>query len=122
MNIAEIGRRSKAILSRVPQDTLYLLVLVLAATGSFSLGMLTEREAGQGRGFAVEETVASEVPTETMTVPEGAQYVGSKNGTKYHLPWCSGAKSINEENKVWFATKEEAEAKGYTPAGNCKGI
>jgi len=49
-------------------------------------------------------------------------YVGSKNGTKYHLPWCGSAKSIKEENKVWFATKEEAAAAGYTPAANCKGI
>jgi methylphosphotriester-DNA--protein-cysteine methyltransferase len=54
-------------------------------------------------------------------VPEGG-YVASKNGTKYHLPWCGSAKQIKEENKVWFATKEEAEAAGYTPAANCKGI
>ncbi len=49
-------------------------------------------------------------------------YVASKTGTKYHLPWCSGARRIKEENKVWFATKEEAEAAGYTPAANCKGL
>ena len=49
-------------------------------------------------------------------------YVGSKNGTKYHLPTCSGAKNIKEENKVWFASKEEAEGAGYSPASNCKGI
>lgn len=49
-------------------------------------------------------------------------YVASKTGTKYHLPTCAGAKQIKEENKVWFSTKEEAEAAGYTPATNCKGI
>ncbi len=49
-------------------------------------------------------------------------YVASKTGTKYHLPWCSGARRIKDENKVWFATKEEAEAAGYTPAANCKGL
>ncbi len=49
-------------------------------------------------------------------------YVASKTGTKYHLPWCSGARRIKVENKVWFATKEEAEAAGYTPAANCKGL
>ena len=49
-------------------------------------------------------------------------YVASKNGTKYHLPWCGSAQQIKEENKIWFATKEEAEKAGYTPAGNCKGI
>lgn len=49
-------------------------------------------------------------------------YVASKNGTRYYLPSCGGVKRINEENKVWFATKSEAEAAGYTPAANCDGI
>jgi hypothetical protein len=49
-------------------------------------------------------------------------YVGSRKGTKYHLPWCAGARTISEENRVWFASKEEAETQGYAPAKNCKGI
>jgi methylphosphotriester-DNA--protein-cysteine methyltransferase len=49
-------------------------------------------------------------------------YVASKNGTKYHLPWCSGAQRIKDENKVWFKTKEDAEKAGFMPASNCKGI
>ncbi|MFH1608762.1 MAG: hypothetical protein ABH951_01935, partial [Patescibacteria group bacterium] len=48
--------------------------------------------------------------------------VGSKNGTKYHYPWCSGALRIKEENKVWFNSMEEARQAGYTPAANCKGL
>lgn len=52
----------------------------------------------------------------------GGAYVASKTGTKYYLPWCGTANRIKEENKVWFATKAEAEAAGYEPAKNCKGI
>ncbi len=48
--------------------------------------------------------------------------VASKNGTKYHYPWCAGAKQISEKNKITFASIEEARAKGYTPASNCKGL
>lgn len=48
--------------------------------------------------------------------------VASKNGTKYHYPWCPGAKQISEKNKVTFASIEEARAKGYAPASNCKGL
>jgi hypothetical protein len=48
--------------------------------------------------------------------------VGSKNGTKYHYPWCSGAKQIAEKNLITFNSIEEARAKGYTPASNCKGL
>lgn len=49
-------------------------------------------------------------------------YVASKNGAKYHLPTCSSAKRIKEENKIWFNSKQEAEKAGYEPAKNCKGI
>ena len=47
------------------------------------------------------------------------QVVGSKNGTKYHYSYCSGAKQIKEENKIVFATPQVAESAGYTLAANC---
>ncbi|HXK31753.1 MAG TPA: hypothetical protein VJZ94_03470, partial [Candidatus Paceibacterota bacterium] len=57
------------------------------------------------------------------TVPAlSGAYVASKHGEAYYLPWCGGVKLIREENKIWFATKEEAEARGYRPAANCKGL
>lgn len=66
-------------------------------------------------------------PAKPISAPSQSQngegiYVASKNGTKYHLPSCSGAKRIKEENKVWFNSKAEAEQAGYEPAKNCKGI
>lgn len=50
------------------------------------------------------------------------QVVASKNGTKYHYPWCGGAKQIAEKNKIAFNSIEEARASGYLPAANCKGL
>ncbi len=38
---------------------------------------------------------------------------------KYHYTWCSGAKKIKEENKIWFNSAQEAESRGYMLAGNC---
>ncbi len=64
----------------------------------------------------------SKEATSTQSVSSSGSYVASKKSDKYHLPWCSGASRISEENKVWFASKEEAEVAGYTPAGNCPGI
>lgn len=55
-------------------------------------------------------------------VGNSEQVVASKNGTKYHYPWCAGAKQISDQNKVTFNSIEEAQAKGYTPATNCKGL
>ena len=64
---------------------------------------------------------AKEVPavitnTQNIAIPEGkCAFVGSKNSTLYHLPTCAPAKRIKETNKVCFASKEAAEAKGYKP-------
>jgi hypothetical protein len=52
----------------------------------------------------------------------GESVVASKNGTKYHYPWCAGAKQISEKNKIIFNSIAEARAAGYTPATNCKGL
>ncbi len=51
---------------------------------------------------------------------ENKQIVASKNSTKYHLPWCSGAKSIKPENRIYFSNEAEAIASGRSKAGNCK--
>lgn len=48
--------------------------------------------------------------------------VASKSGTRYHLPSCPGAKSISKKNKITFSSIAEAEAAGYKPALNCKGL
>ena len=67
-------------------------------------------------------TPLSEETTISAPAATTGKYVGSKNGTKYHIPYCPGAKQMKEENKVWFASKEEAASRGYSPAANCPGI
>ena len=47
-------------------------------------------------------------------------FVASKNSDKYHSPDCGLAKNIKAENKVCFATQEEAVKAGKTPCGVCK--
>ena len=37
---------------------------------------------------------------------------------KYHHVWCASASKIKEANKLWFNSAQEAEAVGYTLAGN----
>lgn len=130
---------SKKYASRVPTGVLTALVVVLSSLGAFGLGLL------EGRALSQKTITTEQVPQveKKLTTPttaslsasagsvleptppaltQGGQYVASKNGSKYHLPWCPGAKAMNEANKIWFSTKAEAEAAGYTPASNCKGI
>jgi hypothetical protein len=65
------------------------------------------------RGAQAQEAAVSAAAAHT-----GA-YVASRNGERYYPSACSGANRIAEANKIWFNTKQEAEAAGYTPAVNC---
>ena len=58
----------------------------------------------------------------TNSQAKSGMYVGSRNGRVYHLPSCPGVSRIKNENKIWFKDKNDAEAHGYKPAANCKGI
>lgn len=46
-------------------------------------------------------------------------FLASINGKAYYPKDCAAANRIKEENRIWFNTKEEAEAQGYKPAQNC---
>ena len=50
------------------------------------------------------------------------EVVASKQGSKYHLPTCSGAKRIKPENLVTYESVAAAQAAGLTPAANCPGL
>jgi hypothetical protein len=135
MNIQETRENIKRFL--VSGDNTLVLLIVGVGMGLFFLGrasVSTETPLTCVRESEITATavsaqlpmptspgMTSEAPIDALTPSEGG-YVASKNGTKYHLPWCGSAKQIKEENKIWFSTKAEAEAAGYTPASNCKGI
>jgi hypothetical protein len=63
--------------------------------------------------------VFTEAPAATIAT-NAVPVVASSGGTRYHLLTCSGANSIQEENKVYFDTIELALAAGYQPARNCE--
>lgn len=66
--------------------------------------------------------VSTEKEPAKAEMPALGKYVASKNGKKYYLPTCSGAKSILAANKIWFQTKEEAEKRGYSASATCKAL
>lgn len=122
------------------QGDLFLAGLIfLASVGSFGLGRLSviwpekqpllitqnaERQTLNEQNGIRQDSAYEASAVSSFSVQSSAlgKYVASKNGSAYHYPWCSGAKRIKEENKIWFETKEEAEAKGYKPAANCDGL
>jgi hypothetical protein len=141
-SIQEIGRKRKtffrasvALVER--KDIFTMLLVILVGVASFGLGRLsvtdgkgtvevlpplsTPSEALGAQQTSVPTTSALSASVGSATTAAG-KFVASKSGTKYHYPWCSGAKRIKDENKVWFNTVEEARAAGYTPAANCPGL
>lgn len=112
------------------EDIFIAAVIILVGFGGFGLGRLSKTEESKtpvairgatAPGTAIAGGGANEASYE-LGIMDGKNYVASVGGTKYHLPWCPGAERIKEENKIWFATEDEARAAGYSPAGNCSGL
>src|SRR3989338_4061043 len=129
MIVSEFAARSKLVLQKIPRDVLIVAILFFSSSASFGLGFLAGRDIGQGSGFSIAEIPLTASPqgcpsaaTVPAAIPAGGQVVASKSGSKYHLPWCSGAQAIKEENKVWFGGCEASGAAGFGAAGNFQGL
>lgn len=115
-------------------DLFIAAVIFLVGLGSFGLGRLSaimpvkppiKVTPPQTTDTTIQDTSSATTRAGGLTTKATAaagRYLGSVSGTAYHLPWCPGAQRIKEQNKIWFQTKEEAEQKGYKPAGNCPGM
>lgn len=57
-----------------------------------------------------------EVSVTDSTPDANCTYVGSRNSNKYHRATCAVVKRIKPENRICFASKEEAEKRGYVPS------
>lgn len=132
------------------KDLYIVILLVVVAGTSFGLGRLSlAHKAGNGVSLvypreSAEALVqpansligAQKAVSGTTNKPASAgsdavltkpgidgiskQIVASSRGSKYYYVWCSGAKSLSETNKIYFATEAEAEAQGYTKSTSCK--
>lgn len=144
--VPEYINKIKKHIESVERNDLYVAALIfLVGLSSFGLGRLsavwpkkepititgnqespsrapTAGQAGIRNQGSINRQEASISSSNVMPTAAKGKYVASKNGGSYHLPWCSGAQRIKEENKIWFQTKEEAESRGYKPAGNCEGL
>lgn len=148
MNIHELKEKIKA----NKRDVSLVSIFVLASLLSFGLGRLSaifdlkmplkiengginplnldqnKAEATQGAiGQNYADTSSSGANSQATSPSNQAGkgeklFVASKSGTKYYYPWCSGVARIKEENKIWFASADEANKAGYSPASNCKGL
>ncbi len=122
-------------------DLFTAVVIFLIGMGGFGLGRvsvlwrektpleITEpggaeaaQEPSSPFGAGDGQTASAANSARTSAGDARGRYIASRSGAFYHYPWCPGAAKIKEGNKIWFATKEEAVAKGYKPASNCPGL
>lgn len=94
------------------------IIVVGVGFASFGLGRLSTMD-GARPAVTIREV---SLTTDTRPLTPGGLVVASRKGSTYHFPWCPGAESIHEANKIWFASEEEARSRGYTPAKNCTGL
>jgi hypothetical protein len=121
---------------KIKEDLYIVLLIILVGTASYGLGKISSYEKNK-TPIAVLKTKDAMYATVLDSNPNNANLkiintsvntssaglvVASKSGTKYYYPWCTGVSRINEENKVWFNTIEEAKSAGLTPASNCTGL
>ncbi len=131
MSLQEIVEKCKS------EKVLVISLIILIGLGSFGLGRLSKQRFSTQPisvfmpGSAVlEEKKIKEMDGATGdfskegtgSIKNTESVVASKSGTKYHFPWCAGAKTISEKNKIWFNSPLEAKKAGYEPASNCKGL
>lgn len=54
-------------------------------------------------------------PEEPVVVPEGMAFVASVRGTRYYPVSSPQGRELSPANRVYFATRADAEAAGYVP-------
>jgi hypothetical protein len=118
-------------LVKLHKDNFFLaFCIILIAFTTYNLGRINSSEKGiitvsekdiRNGTAAIFDGGAETTPSADQKRLD-TRVVASKLSTsnKYHYTWCSGAKRIKEENKLWFNSAQEAESRGYTLAGNCQ--
>lgn len=101
----------------IGSEWLIMGIVILTGVISFGLGRLSLTEEYRPKVTLYERPLEVTEP-----IAMGGYIVASRQGSKYHFPWCAGAQSMSPANKIWFSSEEEARRYGYTPAGNCKGL
>lgn len=103
-----------------------LLCALLVSGFLFVLTGFLLAPEGSRRGVDMEAipsaTAATEAPAASAppASPEASPtYIGNKNTLVFHLPSCSSLSRTAEENRLPFATRQEALDAGCAPCGRC---
>lgn len=113
------------------KDVMIIIIVILAGLSSFELGRLSKEnmtsgikieypDQNKGQEANVLSSVISPEKISTITNSTGKTFFASNRGSKYYSIGCSAGKTIRQENRVYFTTKEEAETAGYKLSSSCR--
>src|SRR3989338_3853881 len=125
-----MGKIKQFIESDRGKDILTILILILVGLGSFELGRLSEDSQNSGikAEYSTQNTNIVSSIAETPKIPlkttktqiAGKNFVASNRGSKYYPVGCEAGKALKQENRIYFATREAAEAAGYELSSSCR--
>ena len=132
MSINDIAQKIKTWLtSDVGQTISTISIIIIVGIGSFLLGRLSKSNLSEPNNATIPINIAKNDQNSQITDPsspstkigqnsQNGAYIASKNGTKYYPNGCSGINKIKVENRISFATEQEAIASGRTKSSTCK--
>jgi deoxyribonuclease-1 len=78
-----------------------------------------EAMQGNRNPFISGQTQPATTTSADMAPSPSGSIIGNRSSKMYHRPGCPNYAKIAPENRVAFASEEEALAAGYRVAGNC---
>jgi len=111
------------------KDVLIVCIVILVGLGSFELGRLSKGNESSGIQIEYPEGLEQNPSQAANSVSSlqfrekssaGKNFFASSRGSKYYSIGCSAGKTIKQENRIYFATKEEAERAGYELSSSCQ--
>ena len=109
---------------------LTVIIVILVGLSSFGLGRLSKNSPNSGikieypnqagnATWAMETAINTSKTNSISQNSNQKKYFASSKGKKYYSISCSAGKTIKQENRIYFATVQEAEDAGYTLSSSC---
>jgi len=103
------------------KDFLLLSFLAILIFGfGFSLGIISGGKFFGRSPIIIEKDLLWGKEDFETKENQGEKYVASKKGKYYYPINCPLANNLSESNKIYFFSKEEAEAQGYIYQSKCE--
>ena len=95
-------------------------LLILSLSGSFGFGVIIGAHIIARPPLIInKQLIIPTLPSTTIQL-DSYLFVASKRGKYYYPINCSLAQQLSKQNKVYFKSKKEAEAKGYQFNQKCQ--